>query len=77
MTAVNEANDRTCQDCGMLLDDAGQFHPAAFCALKLAGFDPWATLLWINHELGVDVTHWPSKPPRVRDLKTVGEVPAR
>jgi hypothetical protein len=53
----------------MLLDDAGEFHPAAFCLLKQAGRDPWDELRWLNRKLGIDTTHWPKRPPLVRNLK--------
>jgi hypothetical protein len=64
--------DQTCQTCGMLLDDPGEFHPFAFCIWKRAGQPPWETLVAINSRLGIDVTHWPTKPPLVRDLPEVG-----
>ena len=60
---------RTCQECGMLLDDAAEFHPYMFCVLKQAGRDPWADVLWLNERLGVDVTHWPKRPPLIRNLR--------
>lgn len=30
-----------CHECGMILDDENEYHPAEFCALVRAGFDPW------------------------------------
>jgi hypothetical protein len=68
-----EVKQRTCQTCGMLLDDAGEFHPYVFCVLKRAGRDPWDGLLWVNEQLGVDVTHWPKRPPLVRTLRKLEE----
>jgi hypothetical protein len=47
-----EAAKATCSECGMLLDDAGEFHPYAFCLWKKAGHDPWDTLNWILTQLG-------------------------
>jgi hypothetical protein len=47
----------------MALDDAGEFHPYVFCVLKKAGRDPWADLVWMNTQLGIDTTHWPKRPP--------------
>lgn len=64
-----EVKQRTCQSCGMLLDNAGEFHPHAFCMWKQAGLDPWQALLWVNEKLGVDVAHWPKRPPLVRSLR--------
>lgn len=59
------ALDRHCQSCGMLLDDAGEFHPFMFCVLKKAGRDPWMDLRATMHHLGVEL---PKKPPLVRNL---------
>lgn len=59
---------RTCQSCGMLLDREGEFHPHSFCIWKKAGHDPWEMLARTVDMLGVDVTHWPKRPPLVRDL---------
>jgi hypothetical protein len=54
-----------CDQCGMLLDDAGEFHPYVFCLLKKAHRDPWQELTWIVERLGGSL---PEKPPLVRDL---------
>lgn len=48
------AREATCQCCGMLLDDPGEFHPYAFCVWKKDGLDPWDTLNWILDRLGRD-----------------------
>lgn len=56
---------RTCQECGMLLDDGGEFHPYVFCVLKKAGCDPWNDLRWVTKQLGIEL---PERPPLVRDL---------
>lgn len=58
---------RTCQTCGMLLDDAGEFHPHIFCILKKAGRDPWDDVLWITTQLGVGAK-LPKRPPLIRNL---------
>lgn len=57
-----------CPDCGMATN-VGEFHPHGFCIWKKAGQDPWELLKWINSSLGIDVKHWPSQPPLVRDLR--------
>lgn len=57
----------------MLLDDAAEFHPHAFCVWKKAGQDPWELLLSLNRRLGIDTTHWPKRPPLVRDLPAFRE----
>jgi hypothetical protein len=58
--------NRTCQDCGMLLDGPGEFHPHVFCVLKKAGYDdPWGEMRWIADRLGVEI---PARPPLVRKL---------
>ncbi len=48
-----EVARRTCQTCGMLLDDAGEYHPYAFCILKKAGQDPWQSVRLIAGQLGL------------------------
>jgi hypothetical protein len=71
MAAPNPNSDhltqeRTCQECGMLLDQAGEFHPYTFCVLKKAGRDPWQDIGYVvDFLLGVRL---PAKPPLVRDL---------
>jgi hypothetical protein len=64
-----EVRQRTCQTCGMLLDDVGEFHPFVFCVLKKAGRDPWADILWVTEQLGIG-GDLPAKPPLVRTLNT-------
>jgi hypothetical protein len=60
---------RTCQECGMLLDQAGEFHPYVFCVLKKAGRDPWEDIVWVNERLAlVKPGEMPIRPPLVRDL---------
>lgn len=58
---------RTCQTCGMLLDDAGEYHPYVFCILKKAGQDPWANVRLIAAQLQLSPP-LPEKPPLVRNL---------
>src|SRR2546423_153067 len=48
----HSCHGRECQSCGMLLHDAGEFHPHAFCVWKQAGLDPWRQLAWIEEHLG-------------------------
>jgi hypothetical protein len=62
---------RTCQECGMLLDDAAEFHPYVFCVLKKAGRDPWDDVRWVVRSLGLG--HLPPKPPLIRDLPRRGD----
>jgi hypothetical protein len=64
-----DARLRTCQQCGMLCDRAGEFHSHLFCILKKAGRDPWQETLWLLEGLGIDITHWPKSPPLVRDIR--------
>lgn len=56
---------QSCATCGMVLDDAGEFHPHLFCLLKQAGRDPWADFKWAVEQLGLEM---PDKPPLVRAL---------
>jgi hypothetical protein len=58
---------RTCQTCGMLLDDAGEYHPYVFCVLKKAGQDPWGSVRLITAQLQLK-PDLPAKPPLVREL---------
>lgn len=57
--------NRTCQGCGMLLDDAAEFHPYVFCVLKKAGRDPWADARDVIEMLLGDKL--PERPPLVRN----------
>lgn len=59
---------RTCTQCGMLLDRAGEFHPYLFCILKKAGRDPWTEVRRLNDQLGL-VKELPDRPPLVRELR--------
>lgn len=34
-----------CMNCGMDLEDYNEYHPAAFCALVEAGFNPLTVML--------------------------------
>jgi hypothetical protein len=61
------APDRHCQACGMLCDDAGEFHPYAFCVWKRAGLDPWQQLKWIEDRLGRPPLG--KKPPLIRNMR--------
>ena len=61
-----EVKQRTCQECGMLLDDAGEYHPYPFCILKKAGLDPWQTVRVIAGQLQIGDPG--AKPPLVRRL---------
>lgn len=55
---------RTCGDCGMLLEDAGEYHPYAFCVLKKAGLNPWPYVREMTISLtGTDPGE---KPPLLR-----------
>lgn len=57
---------RTCQACGMLLDDAGEFHPWSFCIWKKAGLRPWDEFRRIALQLGLSD---PGEKPRlVREI---------
>lgn len=57
---------RTCQDCGMLLNDAGEFHPMIFCEWKKQGRDPWEHFSWLVERVyGVKP---PKRPPLARSL---------
>jgi hypothetical protein len=58
---------RTCQTCGMLLDDAGEYHPYIFCVLKKAGHDPWQDVRLIAAQLGLK-PDLPERPPLIREL---------
>jgi hypothetical protein len=52
------AEMQTCTECGMVLKDAGEFHPYTFCVLKKAGLDPWREMVRAHPEL-------PSRVPLV------------
>lgn len=59
----------TCGDCGMDLQDAGEFHPHLFCVLVRAGLNPWAEVLLLNEQFSlVRPEQMPAEPPLVRDL---------
>ena len=60
------SDDRHCQQCGMLLDDPGEFHPYVFCVLKKAGRDPWQETRLLVRNLGLG--ELPQRPPLIRDL---------
>ncbi len=62
-----EVQSRTCQTCGMLLDDAGEFHPYSFCLLKKAGRDPWREIRTIA--LALHLGDPGEKPPLIRNLR--------
>jgi hypothetical protein len=49
-----------CIECGMALNDAGEFHPYAFCMLKKAGLDPWREMVRVHPEL-------PPRAPLISD----------
>lgn len=57
---------RTCQECGMLLDDAGEYHPFAFCVLKKSGLAPWDAIRIIAGQLGLGDPG--EKPPKVWEI---------
>ena len=57
-----EIRERTCHECGMLLDDAGEFHPYVFCVAKKAGRDPWQDVL------GLGLGELPDRPPRLGEI---------
>lgn len=61
-----DIQQRTCQTCGMLLDDAGEYHPHSFCVLKLAGLDPWQTVRIIAGQLRLGDPG--EKPPLIREI---------
>ncbi len=61
-----EVESRTCQTCGMLLDDAGEYHPYVFCVLKKARRDPWHEVRMIAEQLQLGDPG--EKPPLVRRL---------
>jgi hypothetical protein len=61
-----DPKNRTCQECGMLLDHPGEFHPFLFCMLKKLGKDPWLEFSWAVERLTGEAQ--PAKPPLVRDL---------
>jgi hypothetical protein len=58
---------RTCQQCGMLLDDAGEYHPYTFCVLKKGGLDPWAAIRLVAAQLQLK-PDLPDQPPLIREL---------
>lgn len=57
---------RTCQTCGMLLDDAGEYHPFVFCVLKKAGRDPWQEIRTVALQL--QLADPGERPPLVREI---------
>lgn len=59
---------RTCQTCGMLLDDAGEYHPFVFCVLKRAGRDPWQEIRTVALQLQLGDPG--EKPPLIRELRS-------
>lgn len=60
------AENRHCQECGMLLGDSGEYHPYSFCVLKKAGLDPWQEVRMIAGQLSLgDPGH---RPPLVSVL---------
>lgn len=50
-----DVRQRTCQECGMLLEDAGEYHPFAFCVWKKAGLNPWEAAATVVHALTGEV----------------------
>lgn len=65
----SDYTNRTCMECGMVLDQAGEFHPHLFCIIKKAGGDPWRDFMWAAERLGLDTDRYGDRPPLVRDLK--------
>ncbi len=64
---VVSIRQRTCQTCGMLLDDAGEYHPFVFCLLKKSGRDPWQEIRLVAAQLRLK-PDLPERPPLVREL---------
>lgn len=61
-----DVKQRTCQECGMLLDDAGEYHPYVFCVLKKAGRDPWQEIRTVALQLRLGDPG--EKPPLIREI---------
>lgn len=57
---------RTCQECGMLLDDAGEYHPYVFCVLRKAGRDPWQEIRTVALQLQLGDPG--ERPPLIREI---------
>ena len=47
----NTQPDSICYECGMPLEDANEYHPAEFCALVRAGFDPWLLVFEVARQV--------------------------
>lgn len=62
-----EIDRRTCQACGMLLDDAGEYHSYPMCVLKKAGLNPWPYVR--EMVISLSGTDPGEKPPLVRNLR--------
>lgn len=43
-----------CHECGMILEDANEYHPAEFCVLIEAGFDPWMLVFEASRQVPPD-----------------------
>jgi hypothetical protein len=68
-SSPQSTRERTCHQCGMLLDHPAEFHPYVFCVLKKAGRDPWREVIDLVEMLGFGPL--PDRPPLVRDLNSV------
>jgi hypothetical protein len=63
--------NRTCGQCGAVLNHQTEFHPYTFCVMKKADprMVPWETFYELARTVGMDVSRYdPKRPPLVRDL---------
>lgn len=67
MTMPSDQSNNHCQECGMLLNDPGEYHPHIFCVLKKAGRDPWLDVVFLASTLGLK-PKLGKRPPLVRNL---------
>lgn len=72
MEQLARLRNTTCQTCGYVCRDEGEYHPYVFCVLVRAGQDPWESARELARDLGpfADWVH----PPLARQVQREREL---
>ena len=66
------SSERICAECHAMLDEAGEYHPYAFCVLRKAGLNPLDVVTEAMRALAPSGNRW----RLVRDLPSaIAEAP--